>query len=165
MVEPPVPFGTMVPCTDRGFAGTVDNGRTSTRRTGDPPSPGRIAISDGETQRRARQLTSQAERAAARHPVFRPSLHATPQQRALGRNLALDLMAAIGVGVTMALISTLLPTIARRGALEPIGLAAIAAAPFVANLLGAFAGQVGPRSPRHLALIRAAGAASLLLLA
>lgn len=97
--------------------------------------------------------------------MFRPSLHATPQQRALGRNLALDVLAAIGVGVTMALISTLLPTIARRGGLEPIGLAALAAAPYVANLLGAFAGRVGPRNPGHLALIRGAGAASLLLLA
>ena len=47
----------------------------------------------------------------------------------------------------MALVTTLLPTIARRGGLEPIGLAALAAAPFVANLLGAFAGRVGPRSP------------------
>jgi MFS family permease len=97
--------------------------------------------------------------------VFRPSLHATPQQRALGRNLALDLTAAVGVGVTAALITTLLPTIARRGGLEPIGLAALAAAPFVANLLSAFAGRVGPRTPRHLALIRGAGAASLLILA
>ena len=67
--------------------------------------------------------------------------------------------------MTAALVTTLLPTIARRGGLEPIGLAALAAAPFVANLLGAFAGRVGPRSPRQLALIRAAGAASLLVLA
>ena len=97
--------------------------------------------------------------------MLRPSLHATSQQLALGRNLALDLTAAIGVGVTAALISTLLPTIARRGGLEPIGLAALAAAPFVANLLGVFAGRVGPRTPSHLALIRGAGAASLLVLA
>jgi MFS family permease len=97
--------------------------------------------------------------------VFRPSRNASPHQRALGRNLALDLVAAIGVGVTVALVTTLLPTIARRGGLEPIGLAALAAAPFVANLLGAFAGRVGPRSQRQLALIRGAGAASLLALA
>jgi MFS family permease len=97
--------------------------------------------------------------------VFRPSLNASPHQRAIGRNLALDLVAAIGVGVTVALVTTLLPTIARRGGLEPIGLAALAAAPFVANLLGAFAGRVGPRSQRQLALIRGAGAASLLALA
>jgi MFS family permease len=89
---------------------------------------------------------------------------ATRQQRAVGRNLALDLAAAIGVGVTAALVTTLLPTIARRGGLEPIGLAALAAAPFVANLLGAFAGRVGPGSPRQLALIRGIGASSLLVL-
>jgi MFS family permease len=97
--------------------------------------------------------------------VVRPSFHPSALQRAIGRNLALDLVAAVGVGVTVALITTLLPTIARRGGLEPIGLAALAAAPFVANLLGAFAGRVGPRSQRQLALIRGAGAASLLVLA
>jgi len=97
--------------------------------------------------------------------VLRPSLLSTTRhQRAVGRNLALDLVAAVGVGVTAALVTTLLPTIARRGGLEPIGLAALAAAPFVANLLGAFAGRVGPRSPRQLTLIRVAGAASLLVL-
>lgn len=97
--------------------------------------------------------------------MFRPSFHPSAQQRSVGRNLALDLIAAIGVGVTVALVTTLLPTIARRGGLEPIGLAALAAAPFIANLLGAFAGRVGPRSPRQLALVRGAGAASLVLLA
>jgi AAHS family benzoate transporter-like MFS transporter len=97
--------------------------------------------------------------------VFRPSFHPSANQRAVGRNLALDLAAAVGVGVTVALVTTLLPTIARRGGLEPIGLAALAAAPFIANLLGAFAGRIGPRSQRQLALIRGAGAASLLVLA
>jgi MFS transporter, DHA1 family, staphyloferrin B biosynthesis exporter len=97
--------------------------------------------------------------------VFRPSLTATLPQRALRRNLGLDLFAAIGVGTTVALVSALLPTIGRRGGLEPIGLAALAAAPFVANLLSAFAGRVGPRSPGQLAAIRGGGAASLLVLA
>ncbi len=96
--------------------------------------------------------------------MFRPSLQPTPSQRAIGRNLALDLVAAIGVGVTMALISALLPTIARRGGLEPLGLSALAAAPFVANFMGAFAGRLGPRSPRELAVIRGIGATSLVLL-
>ena len=54
---------------------------------------------------------------------------------------------AVGVGVTLAVVTSLLPTIARRGGLEPIGLAALGAAPFVANLLGAFAGRFGPRTP------------------
>ena len=98
--------------------------------------------------------------------MFRPSLPSTSaHQRAVGRNLALDLVASIGVGVSVALVTTLLPTIARRGGLEPIGLAALAAAPFIANLLGAFAGRVGPRSRRQLALIRGAGAGSLLIFA
>ncbi len=45
------------------------------------------------TQRRARQLTSQAGRAASRYAVFRPSLRSTTRhQRAVGRNLALDLV-------------------------------------------------------------------------
>ncbi len=97
--------------------------------------------------------------------MIRPSLRSsTLRQRAVGRNLALDTIASVGVGVTVALVTTLLPTIARRGGLDPIGLAALAAAPFIANLLGAFAGRVGPRSRRQLSLMRAAGAASLLVL-
>jgi MFS family permease len=96
--------------------------------------------------------------------VVRPSFHPSVSQRAVGRNLVLDMVAAVGVGVTAALITSLLPTIARRGGLEPIGLAALAAAPFVANLLSAFAGRVGPRSPAQLALVRGAGAAALLVL-
>ena len=96
--------------------------------------------------------------------MFRsPSFNPSPSRRALGRNLALDLVAAIGVGVSMALVTALLPTIARRGGLEPLGLSALAAAPFVANLLSAFAGRFGPRSSAQLALIRGVGAASLLL--
>lgn len=93
--------------------------------------------------------------------VHRPSLHPSPRRREVARNLALDLLAAIGVGVTMALVSSLLPTIARRGGLEPIGLAALGAAPFIANLLGAFAGRFGPRTPFRLSLLRGVGAASL----
>ena len=96
--------------------------------------------------------------------MFRPSFTPSPSQRAIGRNLALDLIAAIGVGVTMALISSLLPTIARRGGLEPLGLSALAAAPFVANFLGAFAGRVGPQSPREIAGMRGVGAGALVLL-
>ena len=96
--------------------------------------------------------------------VFRPTFSPTESQRAIGRNLALDLVGAIGLGVTMALITALLPTIARRGGLEPLGLSALAAAPFVANFLGAFAGRFGPRSSRELAAIRAAGAGALVLL-
>lgn len=96
--------------------------------------------------------------------MFRPSFAPSPSQRAIGRNLALDLVAAVGIGVTMALINSLLPTIARRGGLEPLGLSALAAAPFVANFLGVFAGRVGPRSTGELAAIRGIGAGALVLL-
>jgi MFS family permease len=85
-------------------------------------------------------------------------------RRSVARNLALDLVAAIGIGVTASLVTALLPTIARRGGVEPLGLAALAAAPFVANLLGAFAGRFGPRSAAQLAIIRGAGAMALLVL-
>ena len=51
--------------------------------------------------------------------------------RPLSRNLSLDLIAAIGVGVSVALVASFLPTIARRGGLEPLGLAALSAAPFL----------------------------------
>jgi MFS family permease len=96
--------------------------------------------------------------------VIRPSLHRSATQRAIGRNLALDLLVAVGMGVTMALINAILPTVARRGGLAPIGLSALAAAPFVANLLGAFAGRFGPRNTAQLTFLRGAGSASLLLL-
>jgi MFS family permease len=82
----------------------------------------------------------------------------------LRRNLLLDLTASVGIGVTVAMVVTLLPSAARQEGLSPIGLAALAATPFVANLLGAFAGRFGARSVRHLAIFRAAGAASLLLM-
>jgi MFS family permease len=84
--------------------------------------------------------------------------------RSLWRNLALDLIAAVGVGSTMALVAGLLPTVARRGGLEPLGLAALAAAPFLANLLGIFAGRVGARTPRQLGILRGAGAGLLIIL-
>ncbi|HEX5824574.1 MAG TPA: MFS transporter [Candidatus Limnocylindrales bacterium] len=96
--------------------------------------------------------------------MVRSSFQPSANQRAIGRNLALDLLVAIGMGVTLALINAILPTVARREGLSPVGLSALAAAPFVANLLGAFAGRFGPRSTSQLALLRGAGSASLLLL-
>ncbi len=84
--------------------------------------------------------------------------------RPLRRDLSLDLVAAVGVGVTGALVGALLPTISRRGGLEPIGLAALAAAPFLANLLGVFAGRSGPRTTKQQALVRGLGAGALLML-
>lgn len=96
--------------------------------------------------------------------MLRPTIFHTAGRRAIGRNLALDVAAAVGLGVTMALINAILPTVARRGGLEPLGLSALAAAPFIANLLGAFAGRLGPRNAAQLALTRGLGASSLLVL-
>ena len=89
---------------------------------------------------------------------------AAPDAPGLRRNLSFDLTAAMGVGMTTALVATLLPTAARREGLSPLGLAVLAAAPFVGNLLGVMAGRFGPRSPRQLAATRALGAGSLVLL-
>jgi len=96
--------------------------------------------------------------------VRRPTRDSIEGLRTLGRNLTLDLVAAIGVGVTGALVGALLPTISRRGGLDPLGLAALAAAPFLANLLGVFAGRFGPRSIGQFSLLRGVGAGVLLAL-
>jgi MFS family permease len=90
-------------------------------------------------------------------------LFGTAAAPALRRNVLLDVVAAVGVGITTALVASLLPTVARREGLDPIGLATLASAPFVANLLGLFAGRFGPRSPHQLAIARGTGA--LLLVA
>lgn len=95
----------------------------------------------------------------------RPNRDSIASLHPLRRNLSLDLIAAIGLGISGAMVGTFLPTIARRGGLEPLGLAALAAAPFLANLLSAFAGRLGPRSTRHLALLRGVGAGSLFAIA
>ena len=79
------------------------------------------------------------------------------------RNLLFDLSSAIGIGATMAIVGTLLPASARQQGLDAFGLAVLAALPFVANLLALFAGRIGPRTPMQLALLRSAGAASLIL--
>ncbi len=94
----------------------------------------------------------------------RPTRDSIDGLRPLARNMSLDLVAAVGVGVTSALVGALLPTISRRGGLEPLGLAALAATPFLANLLGVFAGRSGPQTTRQQALVRGLGAAALLLL-
>jgi MFS family permease len=84
--------------------------------------------------------------------------------RIVARNLALDVVGALGLGITGALVTILIPTVARRGGLDAMGLAALTAIPFLANLLSAYAGRLGPRSPQQLAAIRGAGASTLLVL-
>jgi MFS family permease len=93
-----------------------------------------------------------------------PGIPTRPEARVVWANLTFDVIAALGVGVTMALVTALLPSIARKAGFDPLALAALAAAPFLANLLGGFAGRVGPRSPGHLSLLRGAGAALLVVL-
>lgn len=81
------------------------------------------------------------------------------------RYLPFDVLAGIGIGVGSAMVLTLLPTAARREAVAPLGLAALACAPFVTNLVSAFTGRVGVRSTTGLAAFRIAGVgASVLLL-
>jgi MFS family permease len=63
----------------------------------------------------------------------------------------------------MAIVSVLLPSVARREGLDAMGLAALAALPFLATLLTMFAGRIGPRSPARLAILRSVGALGLLL--
>ena len=96
--------------------------------------------------------------------MLRPSILSSPSRGRIGRNLALDVIVAVGIGVTMSLVGAILPTVGRLGGLDPVGLSALAAAPFVANVLGAFAGRVGPRTVAQLSLIRGVGAAALLAL-
>lgn len=91
----------------------------------------------------------------------RPTRESIEGLRPIWRNLSLDFVAAVGLGVSAALVSTLLPTIARRGGLEPLGLAALAAAPFLTNLLSVFSGRLGPQSTNQFALLRGIGAGSL----
>ncbi|MBI3747545.1 MAG: MFS transporter [Chloroflexi bacterium] len=93
-----------------------------------------------------------------------PSRDSIEGLRPISRNLSLDLAAAIGLGIAGALVSSLLPTIARRGGLEPLGLAVLAATPFLTNLLSIFSGRIGPQTARQFALLRMAGAGSLVLL-
>jgi MFS family permease len=88
---------------------------------------------------------------------------ALPSPSPLGRNLTRDLTAAVGIGSTVAVVGVLLPSIARRQGIEPMGLAILAALPFLANLVTLFAGRVGPRTPARMGLLRAFGALSLLL--
>jgi hypothetical protein len=54
--------------------------------------------------------------------VRRPTRESIEGLRPISRDLTIDLVAAIGYGISGALVSSLLPTIARRGGLEPLAL-------------------------------------------
>ncbi len=83
----------------------------------------------------------------------------------LRRNVALDAVIAVGGGVTVAVVGGLLPSIARQGGLVPLGIAALASAPYLGNLLSAFSGRIGPQDVRGFAALRVAGALLLVAVA
>ena len=88
-----------------------------------------------------------------------------PTVGALRRNVGLDLGVALSLGLTTSVAGGLIPTIARQGGLAPIGLALMAASPFLGNLLSAFAGRFGPQRVRGYGLLRAGGALLLVAVA
>lgn len=81
------------------------------------------------------------------------------------RNLALDSVLAIGAGTTVAVAGGLLPSIARQAGLIPLGIALIAAAPYLGNLLSALSGRYGPQGVRGFAGLRVTGALLLVAVA
>ena len=87
----------------------------------------------------------------------------TDRPQVLRRNLLLDTSAAIGMGAGLAVVGTILPSVARQQGLSSMGLAVFAAIPFLTSLLSLLAGRIGPRTTRHLSASRAIGAAGLLL--
>lgn len=82
----------------------------------------------------------------------------------LRRNVVLDLVSLVGVGITASVVLALLPGVARHAGLDPVGIALLAAAPFAANVLGLFANRLGPRTPRGMSLFRASGALLLVVM-
>ncbi len=87
----------------------------------------------------------------------------TPQ--ALRRNLAFDGAVAVSVGLTTAVAGSLVPAIARGAGLAPLGIAVMSAAPFLGNLLSAFAGRTGPHAIRGYAVLRVTSALLLVAIA
>jgi predicted MFS family arabinose efflux permease len=85
--------------------------------------------------------------------------HPTTRQR----NLAFDLSSAVGLGGMFAVVGVLLPSVARREGLDSMGLAVLAALPFLASLVTLFAGRIGPRTPTRMALFRSLGAVGVLV--
>src|SRR5260370_20143452 len=77
-------------------------------------------------------------------------MHPTPldADRAGRRNCGCDAVGALGTGLFNALAVNFLAVIARREGADPLLLAALAAAPFAANILGIFSGFWVP-SDRH----------------
>jgi MFS family permease len=81
------------------------------------------------------------------------------------RNVALDSLLAVGGGVTLAVVGGLLPSIARQAGLVPLGIALLASAPYLGNLLSALSGRIGPQGTRGFAGLRVTGALLLVAVA
>jgi MFS family permease len=69
-------------------------------------------------------------------------------------NLVVDLVAATGFGIAVAVIAGLLPSIARQSGLEPIGLAALSAAPYAANVIAVVSGRMRLHRPADVVVVR-----------
>jgi MFS transporter, DHA1 family, staphyloferrin B biosynthesis exporter len=87
------------------------------------------------------------------------------QTDGLRRNVTLDSVLAVGAGITLAVVGGLLPSIARQAGLVPLGIALLAAAPYLGNLLSALSGRVGPQRIRGFAGLRVTGALLLVAVA
>lgn len=80
------------------------------------------------------------------------------------RNLAADIVGSVGTGLVQGVLNVLLPSVARRAGLDPVGLALLLASPFLANVLGIVSGRMDLTGTRAMATIRSLGFALLLLL-
>ncbi len=94
--------------------------------------------------------------------VVTSALPSTPSP-GIRRNLAFDIVASIGVGISIAMIWTLLPSAARKDGMEPLGLSLLAATPFIANLVSGLWSGVAAKSIRQLSLYRIIGAGGVIL--
>ena len=72
-----------------------------------------------------------------------------PSSAVIGLVLGL-LLPKVAASLQTALVGTLLPSLARRDGLDSMGLAALAALPFLASLVTLFAGRIGPRKGQDL---------------
>lgn len=98
------------------------------------------------------------------HANAPPALaRALPRLSQPQHNLVVDLTSAVGLGSMFAVVGVLLPSIARREGLDSMGLAVLAALPFVASQVTLVAGRIGARTPARMALLRALGGLGLLL--
>jgi MFS family permease len=94
-------------------------------------------------------------------------MHPTPldAERAVRRNFGFDAVGALGTGLFNALVVNFLAVIARREGADPLLLAALAAAPFAANILGIFSGFWVPSDRnrvRYVAIVLICGRAIFL---